>query len=68
MSGPENLRPTRNEETLRAMKAMKHISFHHPEADPGETLYVSVKKLKENEVIMPGASLSIHIDFQDLFL
>ena len=42
---------------MKAERAVKHISFDRPEANPGETLYVSVQKLKENEVIKIGASL-----------
>ena len=54
----ENLRQTRSEKTLGAVKAeraMKRISFDRTEANPQETLYVSVPKLNENEVIVPGS-------------
>ena len=64
MSVPENLRPTYNEKTLRAMKAeraVKRITFDRSEASPGETLYVSVPKLNENEVLVPG-SLALLFD------
>ena len=42
---------------MKAKRAVKHIFFDRPEANPGEMLYVSVQKLKDNEVIMPGALL-----------
>ena len=64
MSVPENLRPTYNEKTLHAMKAeraVKRITFDRTEASPGETLYVSVPKLNENEVLVPG-SLALLFD------
>ena len=57
MSVQENLRPTHNKKIFGAMKAehaIKHITFDHTEANPGETLYISVPKLNENEVIVPG--------------
>ena len=44
--------------TLGAMKAepaVKRITFDRTEAKPEETLYVSVPKLNENEVIVPGS-------------
>ena len=50
MSVQENLRPTYNEKTLRAMKAeraVKRITFNPSEANPGNTLYVYVPKLHE---------------------
>ena len=34
---------------------MKRITFNPTEANPGETLYVSVPKLADNEVIVPGS-------------
>ena len=62
----ENLRPTRSEKTLGALKAeraVKRITFERTEANPGETLYVSVPKLNENEVIVPGSlALRFNID------
>ena len=64
MTVPENLRPTFNEKTLGAMKAeraVKRITFDRTEASPGETLYVSVPKLKKNEVLVPG-SLALRFD------
>ena len=64
MSVPENLRPSHNEKTLHAMKAeraVKRITFDRTEASPGETLHVSVPKLNENEVLVPG-SLALLFD------
>ena len=62
----ENLRPTRSEKTLGALKAeraVKRITFERTEANPQETLYVSVPKLNENEVIVPGSlALRFNID------
>ena len=62
----ENLRPTRSEKTLgalRAERAVKRITFNPTEAKPEETLYVSVPKLNENEVIVPGTlALRFNID------
>ena len=51
-----NLRPTHNEKILGAMKAaFKRITFDRTEAKPEETLYVSVPKLNENEVVVPNS-------------
>jgi len=61
---PENLRPTHREKTMHAMKAeraVKRITFNRSEADPGNTLYVYVPKLNENEVLVPG-SLALVFD------
>ena len=62
----ENLRPTRSEKTLGALKAectVKRITFKSTEANPKDTLYVSVPKLNENEVIVPGSlALRFNID------
>ena len=58
MSVQANLRPSPNEKTLQAMKAertVKRITFDRNEAKPGETLYVSVPKLNEHEVIVPSS-------------
>ena len=47
-----------SEKVLGAMKAertVKRITFNPSEANPGETLYVSVPKLAENEVIVAGS-------------
>ena len=52
-----DLLPSHNEKTLNAMKAprtVKRITFNPSEANPGETLYVHVPKLNENEVIVPN--------------
>ena len=49
---------------LRAMKALhavKRITFNPSEANPGETLYVHVPKLNENEVLVPN-SLALLFD------
>lgn len=54
----EALRPTHTEKTLRAKKApraVKPITFERTEAVPGDTLYVSVHRLHENEVLVPGS-------------
>ena len=40
---------------------MKRITFRTTEANPGETLYVHVPKLEDNEVIVPG-SLALVFD------
>ena len=58
------LLPSHNEKTLNAMKApraVKRITFNPSEARPGETLYVRVPKLNENEVIVPN-SLALIFD------
>ena len=64
MSVPENLRPSYNEKTLHAMKAdreVNRITFSRTEANPGDKLYVTVPKLNENEVLVPG-SLALVFD------
>ena len=58
MAVPPSLLPSHSEKTLGAMKAertVKRITFNPSEANPGETLYVSVPKLAENEVIVAGS-------------
>ena len=58
MAVPLNLLPSHSEKTLGAMKAertVKRITFNPSEAKPGETLYVSVPKLSEHEVIVSGS-------------
>ena len=58
MAVQETLHPMHAEKTLKAMKAeraVKRITFDRSEANPGETLYVSVPKLNENEVLVPGS-------------
>ena len=60
----DTLRPTHSSKTLSAMKApraVKRITFDRSEASPGETLYVRVPKLNENEVFVPG-SLALRFD------
>ena len=46
---------------LKAPRAVKRITFNPSEANPGETLYVYVPKLNENEVIVPK-SLALVFD------
>jgi len=46
---------------MKAERAVKRITFDRTEASPGETLYVSVPKLNENEVLVPG-SLALLFD------
>ena len=58
MAVPPNLLPSHSEKTLGAMKAertVKRITFNPSEANPGETLYVSVPKLSKHEVIVSGS-------------
>ena len=59
-----DLLPTHNEKIMNAIKAprtVKRITFNPSEANPGETLYVYVPKLNENEVIVPN-SLALIFD------
>ena len=59
-----NLLPSHNEKTLNAIKvprAVKRITFNPSKASPGETLYVHVPKLNQNEVIVPN-SLALIFD------
>ena len=59
-----NLLLSHNEKTLNAIKvprAVKRITFNPSEASPGETLYVHVPKLNQNEVIVPN-SLALIFD------
>ena len=49
--------PTHYEKILSAMKAeraVKRITIGRSEVSPGETFYVSVPKLNENEVLVPA--------------
>ena len=66
MAVQENLLPTHKEKRLGALKAeraIKRITFDRTEVNPEETLYVSVPKLNENEVIVPGSlALRFNID------
>ena len=58
MAVPLSLLPSHSEKVLHAMKAnrtVKRITFNPTEANPGETLYVSVPKLAANEVIVAGS-------------
>ena len=64
MAVPPSLLPSHSEKVLGAMKAertLRRITFSKTEAKPGETLYVHVPKLDENEVIVPG-SLALVFD------
>ena len=57
MAVPPSLLPSHSKKVLGAMKAertVKRITFNPTEANPGETLYVSVPKLATNEVIVAG--------------
>ena len=59
-----DLFPSHNEKKLNAMKApraVKRITFNPSEAGPGETLYVRVPQLNENEAIVPN-SLALIFD------
>jgi len=50
---PDVLLPTYMVKSLRAMKsprAVERITFDKSEANPGETLYISMPKLNDNEV------------------
>ena len=58
MAVPPSLLPSHSEKVLNAMKAertVKRITFNPTEANPGETLYVSMPKLAVNEVIVAGS-------------
>ena len=58
MAVPPSLLPSHSEKVIGAMKAnrtVKRITFNPTEANPGETLYVSVPKLAANEVIVAGS-------------
>ena len=46
---------------MKAERAVKRITFDKTEANPGDTLYVTVPKLNANEVLVPG-SLSLLFD------
>ena len=63
---PDVLLPTYMAKSLGAMKvprSFKRITFNNSEASPGETLYVSVPKMNENEVLVPG-SLALRFDIE----
>ena len=58
MAVPPSLLPSHMEKTLGAMKAersVRRITFKPSSANPGEILCVSVPKLDEHEVIVPGS-------------
>ena len=58
MAVPQSLLPSHSEKVLGAMKAertVRRTTFNPTSANPGETLYVSVPKLADNEVIVPGS-------------
>ena len=60
----DDLLPVNSEKIMKAMKAqrtVKRITFNPSEANPGETLYVHVPKLNENEVLVPN-SLALIFD------
>ena len=64
MSVQDDLLPEHSKKIMRAMKAtraVKRITFNPSEANPGETLYVHVPKLNENEVLAPN-SLALIFD------
>jgi len=54
---PDVLLPTYMAKSLGATKApraVKRITFDKCDANPGETLFVSVPKLNDNEVLVPA--------------
>ena len=61
-----NLLPSHSVKSLGAIKAertVKRITFERTEASPSHMLYVSVPKLSEDEVIVPGSlALLFNID------
>ena len=64
MSVQYDLLPEHSKKIMRAMKAtraVKRITFNPSEANPGETLYVHLPKLNENEVLAPN-SLALIFD------
>ena len=66
MAVQANFLASHSVKTLDAMKAeriVKRITFNTTEANPCTTLYVSVPKLNEHEVIVPGSlALLFNID------
>ena len=68
MAVPPSLLPSHSEKVLGAMKAertVKLITFEPTSAKPEDTLYVSVPKLADNEVIVPGSlALVFNIDLK----
>jgi len=54
---PDSLSPKHMSKTLNGMKAYRAVNqttFVPSSAEPGETLYVRVPRLGENEVVVPG--------------
>ena len=48
---------------MKAERTVKLITFDRSDANPGETLYISVPKLNKNELIVPGSlTLIFNID------
>ena len=48
---------------MKAARTGKRITFERSETNPGETLYISVPKLNENEVLVPDSlALIFNID------
>ena len=66
MAVQANPLPSHSVKTLGAMKAertVKRITFNPTEANPSNNLYISVPKLNEEEVIVPGTlALLFNID------
>ena len=59
-----DLLPARNEKKMKSMKALyavKRITFDRSEANPGDTMDVHVPKLNKNEVLVAG-SLALRFD------
>ena len=57
MAVPPSLLPSHSEKTLGAMRAertVRRITFNPSGANPGETLYVSMPKPSEHEIIVSG--------------
>ena len=64
MSVQDDLQPERTKKialAMKALRAVKRITFSDSEASPGETLYVRAPKLNDNEVLVPG-SLALIFD------
>ena len=58
MAVPPSLLPSHSEKVLGAMKAertVRRITFNPTSANPGETLYINLPKLEEQEVIVAGS-------------
>ena len=64
MSVQDDFHLGKTKKIIRSMKALRvttRITFNPSEANPGETLYVNVPKLRENQVLVPG-SLALVFD------